>query len=60
MVPPFLTSAIDEGELSASRFGRFSSGKEAPLAHVCSWVGHRGMGGKNSPYRKSNPDPFNP
>jgi hypothetical protein len=42
MAPPFLTSSLDGGELSASRPGRFTPGERAPDAHwIGGWVGHR-------------------
>jgi hypothetical protein len=36
IAPPFLTSALDGGEWSASRPGRFTSGEIAADTH---WVG---------------------
>jgi hypothetical protein len=33
MAPPLLTSALDEGEWSASRPGRFTPGNRAPGTH---------------------------
>jgi hypothetical protein len=33
IVPPFLSSALDEGEWSDSRPGRFTSGEGAPCTH---------------------------
>jgi hypothetical protein len=36
----FLTSALDEGELSASRIGAFTPGEKAPCTHLIGgWVG---------------------
>jgi hypothetical protein len=38
MDPPFLTSALDGGEWSASRPGRFTPEERAPDTH---WLGHQ-------------------
>jgi hypothetical protein len=39
---PFLTSALDEGEWSASRPGRFTTGEIAPGTHwIEGWVSPR-------------------
>jgi hypothetical protein len=39
---PFLTSALDKGEWSASRSGSFTVGERAPGAHwIGGWVGPR-------------------
>jgi hypothetical protein len=40
--PPFLTSAIDGGEWSASRSCRFNPGEMVPVTHcIGGWVGPR-------------------
>jgi hypothetical protein len=40
IVPPFLTSALDGSERSASRTGRFTSGERALATHwIRDWVG---------------------
>jgi hypothetical protein len=40
--PTFMTSALDGGEWSASRHGRFTPGKRAPDTHcIGGWVGPR-------------------
>jgi hypothetical protein len=36
VAPPFLTLALDGGEWSASRLGRFTPQKKAPGTH---WIG---------------------
>jgi hypothetical protein len=42
IVPPFLTSALDGGEWSASPPSRFTPGQRAPGTHwMGGWVGHR-------------------
>jgi hypothetical protein len=42
IAPPFLTSALDGGQLSASRLGCFSPGEIAPGTHwIGGWVGPR-------------------
>jgi hypothetical protein len=42
MAPPFLTSALDGGEWSASRPGRLSPGERAPGTHWAGgWMGPR-------------------
>jgi hypothetical protein len=42
MVPPFFTSALDAGEWSASRPGRFIPGERAPSTHwITGWMGPR-------------------
>jgi hypothetical protein len=42
MAPPFLNSALDEGEWSASPPGRFNPGERAPSTHcIGGWVGLR-------------------
>jgi hypothetical protein len=43
IAPPFLTSAIDGGERSASRPGRFTSWERAPRCPL-----ERGLGGPQS------------
>jgi hypothetical protein len=41
-VPPFLSSALDNGEWSTSRHGRFTPGERSPGTHsVRGWVGRR-------------------
>jgi len=37
----FLTSALDEGEWSASRPGRFNTGRDTNMHWTEVWVGHR-------------------
>jgi hypothetical protein len=39
IAPPFLTSALERGEWSASRPGRFISGEEIPGTHWIDQVG---------------------
>jgi hypothetical protein len=40
MAPLFLTSALDGGEWSSSRSGRFTSGERAPGTHsIEGWLG---------------------
>jgi hypothetical protein len=54
---PFLTSALDRGEWSDSRPGRFTPGKTAPVIHwIEGWVGHK-VGGdeKKSMVAVGNP-----
>jgi hypothetical protein len=42
MATPFLTSALDGGEWSASRLGRFTPGDTAPNTHfIGGWMGPR-------------------
>jgi hypothetical protein len=42
IAPPFLTSALDGGEWSASRLGHFIPGERAPGTHcIGGWVGPR-------------------
>jgi hypothetical protein len=42
MAPPFLNMALDGGEWSASRPGRFTPGERAPYTHwIGGWVGPR-------------------
>jgi hypothetical protein len=42
VAPPFLTSALDGGEWSASRPARFTPGERAPGTHwITDWVGPR-------------------
>jgi hypothetical protein len=42
MAPPFLVSALDRGEWSASRPGSITSAEIAPRAHsIGGWVGPR-------------------
>jgi hypothetical protein len=61
IAPPFLTSAVVGGELSASRPGRFIPEDGAPGTHwigdrVCPWAGLYAMKRKmSSPCRISNP-----
>jgi hypothetical protein len=39
---PFLTSALDRGEWSASRLGRFNPGERAPGIHfIGGWMGSK-------------------
>jgi hypothetical protein len=63
IAPPFLTSALDGGEWSASRPCRFNSGEEALVNHwIGGWVGPRaGLDAvekrKILHCRKSNPGP---
>jgi hypothetical protein len=44
IAPPFLTTALDGGNWSASITGRFAPGERAPDAH---WIGE-GIGGSQS------------
>jgi hypothetical protein len=46
MTPPFLTSAVDEGEWSDSRPGRFTPEERTPGSHwIGGWVGPKaGLG----------------
>jgi hypothetical protein len=41
IAPPFLTSALDRTEWSASRLGRFTPWEIAPGTHLIGWVGPR-------------------
>jgi hypothetical protein len=42
IAPPFLTLALDGGELTVSRLSCFTSGERAPGAHwIGGWVGPR-------------------
>jgi hypothetical protein len=42
IAPPFLTSALDEGEWSASCLGHFDPGERAPSTlRIGGWVGPR-------------------
>jgi hypothetical protein len=42
VAPPFLTSALDGGEWSASRHGHFTPGERAPNTHcIGGWMGTR-------------------
>jgi hypothetical protein len=42
IAPPFLTSALDGGEWSPSRRGRFTLGERVPGTHwIGGWVGQR-------------------
>jgi hypothetical protein len=62
MAPPFLTAALDGGELSASRPCRFTPGQTAPGTHwMGGWVSSRvGLGAVEKieilHCRESNPD----
>jgi hypothetical protein len=63
IVPPFLTSALDEGEWSASRPYRFTSGETAPSTHYIGSLVGLGAGLHvmekreiSFPYRESNLD----
>jgi hypothetical protein len=47
MAPPSLTSALDEGEWSASRPGRFTPGEKVHSTHcIGGWVGLKRLSGR--------------
>jgi hypothetical protein len=66
IAPPFLPSALDGGEWSASRPGRFTSGERSPGTHwTGAWVGSTaGMDAVQKsqvlPCRESNPGHLSP
>jgi hypothetical protein len=44
IAPPFMTSALDEGEWSASRLSRFNSGEISPgTPWIGCWMGPRAV-----------------
>jgi hypothetical protein len=60
IAPPFLTTALDGGEWSASRPGRFTPGEVGPgTSWIGGWVGHKAgldaMKRKSCTPRESNP-----